>query len=147
MRCRAAFAIAATCRGALLPRHWSDARRGRAGALVTTAGLLVLAVLPVSPVLAPVPLAVAGFGLGLLLPANNTLVMRSIPAESSAVGGGMVNMVRSLGTALGTALPVLGVHLAGAGAGGRAVLLLLVAAALAAVRLCRTGRPRPAVRG
>ncbi|MEV7176119.1 MFS transporter [Kitasatospora sp. NPDC093679] len=143
----AAFAIAATAGGALLPRHWSDARRGRAGALVTTAGLLVLAVLPVSPLLAPVPLAVAGFGLGLLLPANNTLVMRSIPAESSAVGGGMVNMVRSLGTALGTALPVLGVHMAGAGAGGRAVLLLLVAAALAAVRLCRTGRPRPAVRG
>ncbi|WP_030262264.1 MFS transporter [Streptomyces sp. NRRL B-24484] len=142
----AAFAIAATAGGALLPRDWSDARRGRTGALVTTAGLLVLAVLPVSPALAPVPLAVAGYGLGLLLPANNTLVMRSIPAESSAVGGGMVNMVRSLGTALGTALPVLGVHLAGAGDGGRAVLLLLVAAALAAVRLCTAGRPRAAAR-
>nr|WP_257019451.1 MFS transporter [Streptomyces sp. TLI_235] len=142
----AAFAIAATAGGALLPRHWSDARRGRSGALVTTAGLLLLALLPLSPLLAAAPLAVAGYGLGLLLPANNALVMRSVPAESSAVGGGMVNMVRSLGTALGTALPVLGVHLAGAGAGGRAVLLVLVAAALAAVRLCGAGRPRPVLR-
>jgi hypothetical protein len=90
--------------------------------------------------LAPLPLAVAGYGLGLLLPANNALVMRAVPAESSAVGGGMVNMVRSLGTALGTALPVLGVHVAGAGTGGRAVLVLLTVTALAAARLCVPGR-------
>ncbi|MEV6210762.1 MFS transporter [Kitasatospora sp. NPDC051914] len=146
----AAFAVAATVGGLLLPGHWSDARRGRTGALVTTAGLLALVLLPVSPLLSPLPLAVAGYGLGLLLPANNALVMRSIPAESSAVGGGMVNMVRSLGTALGTALPVLGVHLAGAAAGGRAVLLLLAGTALVAVRLSTAARPagppRPARR-
>ncbi|GJF28879.1 hypothetical protein KNE206_15790 [Kitasatospora sp. NE20-6] len=132
----AAFAVAATLGGALLPRGWPDGRRGRVGALVAAAGLSGLAVLPVSAVLSPVPLAVAGFGLGLLLPANNAVVMRAVPAESAAVAGGMVNMVRSLGTALGTALPVLGVHVAGAGAGGRAVLLLLTGVAVAAVRLC-----------
>ncbi|WP_405013919.1 MFS transporter [Kitasatospora sp. NBC_01539] len=132
----AAFAVAATLGGALLPREWPDGRRGGVGALVAAAGLAGLAVLPVSAVLSPVPLAVAGFGLGLLLPANNALVMRAVPAESAAVAGGMVNMVRSLGTALGTALPVLGVHVAGAGTGGRAVLLLLTGVAVAAVRLC-----------
>ncbi len=61
--------------------------------------------------------------------------MRAIPAQSSAVGGGLVNMVRSLGTALGTALPVLAVHLAGPALGSRVVLLLLAAIALLAARL------------
>jgi MFS family permease len=136
----AAFAVAATAGSFLLPRRWCDGTRGRVGALVAAAGLGALALLPLSAVLAPLPLAVAGYGLGLLLPANNALVMRAIPAKSSAVGGGMVNMVRSLGTALGTALPVLGVHVAGAVAGGRAVLVLLTVTALAAVRLCIPGR-------
>ncbi|MFC6598512.1 MFS transporter [Kitasatospora paranensis] len=136
----AAFALAATAGSVLLPGRWCDGTRGRVGALVAAAGLGALAVLPLSAVLAPLPLAVAGYGLGLLLPANNALVMRAIPAKSSAVGGGMVNMVRSLGTALGTALPVLGVHVAGAVAGGRAVLALLTVTALAAVRLCVPGR-------
>jgi MFS family permease len=136
----AAFAVAAAAGSFLLPRRWCDGTRGRVGALVAAAGLGALAWLPVSAMLAPLPLAVAGYGLGLLLPANNALVMRAVPAESSAVGGGMVNMVRSLGTALGTALPVLGVHVAGAGTGGRAVLVLLTVTALAAARLCVPGR-------
>ncbi|GGQ59756.1 MFS transporter [Kitasatospora griseola] len=132
----AAFALAATVGGGLLPRGWSDAVRCRAGALLAAAGLLVLAVLPAPGAGAAVgPLLAAGYGLGLLLPANNALVMRAIPAQSSAVGGGLVNMVRSLGTALGTALPVLAVHLAGAASGGRAVLLLLAAVAVLAARL------------
>ncbi|MFD8480038.1 MFS transporter [Kitasatospora sp. NPDC059673] len=132
----AAFALAATVGGGLLPRGWSDAMRCRVGALTTAAALLVLAVLPgPGPGATVPPLLVAGYGLGLLLPANNALVMRAIPAQSSAVGGGLVNMVRSLGTALGTALPVLAVHLAGAASGGRAVLLLLAAVAVLAARL------------
>ncbi|OKJ08229.1 MFS transporter [Kitasatospora sp. CB01950] len=131
----AAFALAATVGGALLPRGWGDAVRCRAGALLAAAGLLALALLPGSGPGAVVPLLVAGYGLGLLLPANNALVMRAIPAQSSAVGGGLVNMVRSLGTALGTALPVLAVHLAGPAVGGRVVLLLLAAVALPAARL------------
>ncbi len=88
------------------------------------------------------PLLVVGGGLGLLLPANNALVMRAIPAECSAVGGGMVNMARSLGTALGTALPVLGVHLAGPALGGRSVLLALAVVAGLAVALARPVRRR-----
>ncbi|MEU9043808.1 MULTISPECIES: MFS transporter [unclassified Kitasatospora] len=132
----AAFAFAATVGGGLLPRDWSDATRCRFGAAVAAGGLLLFALLPASTVSAA-PLLVAGYGLGLLLPANNALVMRAIPAECSAVGGGMVNMARSLGTALGMALSVLGVHLAGAASGGRTVLLLLAAVAAAAALLTR----------
>ncbi|AUY52276.1 MFS transporter [Streptomyces sp. CB01881] len=139
----AAFALAATVGGGLLPRGWSDVTRCRAGAAVAGAGLLLFAVVPAGGASSAGPLLIAGCGLGLLLPANNALVMRAIPAECSAVGGGMVNMARSLGTALGTALPVLGVHLAGAAAGGRTVLLGLAAVAALAVALVRpAARPR-----
>ncbi|WP_395296671.1 MFS transporter [Kitasatospora hibisci] len=149
----AAFAVAATAGGAMLPRVWSDLARCRLGAAVAGAGLLLFALLPAGGAgagaagvggLLPVAvaLAIAGWGLGLLLPANNALVMGAIPAECSAVGGGMVNMARSLGTALGTALPVLGVHLAGAATGGRAVLLALAAVAGLAVAVARPARRR-----
>jgi MFS family permease len=131
----AAFAVAATVGGALLPRGWSDVARCRFGAGLAGAGLLLFAVLPVSGAAVAAPLLVAGYGLGLLLPANNALVMRAIPAECSAVGGGMVNMARSLGTALGMALSVLGVHLAGAASGGRTVLVVLAVVAVAATAL------------
>ncbi|MEK2488966.1 MFS transporter [Kitasatospora purpeofusca] len=141
----AAFAVAATVGGGLLPRGWSDVARCRCGAALAGAGLLGCALLPAlgaPAVLLAGPLLVVGGGLGLLLPANNALVMRAIPAECSAVGGGMVNMARSLGTALGTALPVLGVHLAGPAAGGRSVLLALGVVAGLAVVLARPVRRR-----
>ncbi|MFH8382579.1 MFS transporter [Kitasatospora sp. NPDC018058] len=146
----AAFAVAATVGGALLPRGWSDLARCRFGAGLAGVGLLLFALLPVSGATVAAPLLVAGYGLGLLLPANNALVMRAIPAECSAVGGGMVNMARSLGTALGMALSVLGVHLAGAASGGRTVLIVLAVVAVAATALTRpapTGaRPSAATR-
>ncbi|GGV16210.1 hypothetical protein GCM10010495_33070 [Kitasatospora herbaricolor] len=131
----AAFAVAAATGGRLLPALRADAARCRWGAGTAGAGLALLAVLPTGVGSAASALPVVGFGLGLLLPANNAMVMRAVPAECSAVGGGMVNMVRSLGTAFGTALPVLGVHLAGPATGGRAVLAALVALAGVAVAL------------
>ncbi|WP_078891644.1 MFS transporter [Streptomyces sp. NRRL S-350] len=142
----AAFAFAATVGGGLLPRDWSDVARCRLGAAVAAVGLLLFALLPTSAA-AAAPLLVAGYGLGLLLPANNALVMRAIPAECSAVGGGMVNTARSLGTALGMALSVLGVHLAGAASGGRTVLFALAAVATAAAVLTRPVRGAGPVRG
>ncbi|MEV6977196.1 MFS transporter [Kitasatospora sp. NPDC093806] len=142
----AAFAVAATVGGALLPRGWTDVTRCRLGAALAGTGLLCCALLPAAgatvPLLVAVPLLLAGGGLGLLLPANNALVMRAIPAECSAVGGGMVNMARSLGTALGTALPVLGVHLAGPAQGGRSVLLALAVVAAVGAVLTRSVRRR-----
>ncbi|WP_316520596.1 MFS transporter [Kitasatospora brasiliensis] len=135
----AAFAFAATVGGGLLPRGCSDVTMCRFGALLAAAGLLLFALLPATGA-AAAPLLIAGYGLGLLLPANNALVMRAIPAQCSAVGGGMVNMARSLGTALGMALSVLGVHLAGAASGGRTVLVVLAAVAAAAALLTRPVR-------
>ncbi|MFJ6139103.1 MFS transporter [Kitasatospora sp. NPDC092286] len=142
----AAFVVAATVGGGLLPRGWSDVTRCRFGASAAGAGLLLFALVPATGTAAAAPLLVTGYGLGLLLPANNALVMRAIPAGCSAVGGGMVNMARSLGTALGTALPVLGVHLAGTASGGRTVLIGLAVVAALAVALTRPAR-RPAPAG
>ncbi|MFE4873675.1 hypothetical protein [Streptomyces sp. NPDC056682] len=49
-------------------------------------------------------LALLGLGLGTFIPANNALIMGAIPASCSGTGGGLVNMTRGLGTALGVAL-------------------------------------------
>ena len=79
-------------------------------------------------------LGVHGIALGIFTPANNSVVMRAIPSHTAATGGGMLNMSRGLGTALGVALVTLALHLP---VGGRlldgphaAVAILAVAAAL-----------------
>jgi EmrB/QacA subfamily drug resistance transporter len=48
-------------------------------------------------------LALLGIGLGLFTPPNNAAVMGSAPANRLGVAGGVLNMVRSLGTSLGVA--------------------------------------------
>jgi MFS family permease len=57
-------------------------------------------------------LALLGAGLGLFVPANNTAIMAAIPTRMSATAGGMVNMTRGAGTALGIALVTLTLHTA-----------------------------------
>ncbi len=57
-----------------------------------------------------------GIALGIFTPGNNTLVMRAIPTRTAGTGGGLLNMTRSLGTALGVALVILALHLSLAGA-------------------------------
>ena len=49
-------------------------------------------------------LALTGLGLGLFTPANNAAVMSASPPGHAGVTGGMLNMTRGLGTALGVAL-------------------------------------------
>jgi len=128
----AGFALAATAAGRL---HFlgDDHRRCRTGALLAAAALAVLATAPLHlPVLA-VALAVVGLGLGVFTPANNAMIMAAVPARASATGGGLVNLARGLGTALGVALPVLALHLAAqarhpAAGPHLAVLVLLLAA-------------------
>jgi EmrB/QacA subfamily drug resistance transporter len=48
-------------------------------------------------------LALLGVGLGLFTPPNNAAVMGSAPANRLGVAGGVLNMVRSMGTSLGVA--------------------------------------------
>ena len=62
---------------------------------------------------------------GLHTPANNAEIMAVLPARDAATAGGMVNMARGIGTALGVAVVTLGLHAAdyaghpGAGPGCR----------------------------
>jgi hypothetical protein len=46
-------------------------------------------------------LGLLGAGLGTHIPANNTAIMSAVPPGQAAAAGGMVNMARGLGTALG----------------------------------------------
>lgn len=49
-------------------------------------------------------LLLVGVGLGMFTPPNNSSVMGSLPMEQLGVGGGILNMSRSLGMAFGTAV-------------------------------------------
>ncbi|MGH3784196.1 MAG: MFS transporter [Pseudonocardiaceae bacterium] len=130
----AGFALAATTGGRFLPRHWTDRARCTLGAVL---GVIVLCGLVAAPLtgaaLAPL-LGALGAALGIFTPANNTLVMRAVPARAVGTGGGLLNMTRSLGTALGVALVTLALHLRPSGAqlldGPRTALLILTAAAV-----------------
>jgi MFS family permease len=129
----AGFAVAATGADRLLPHGMSDRGRCVVGAALCAGTLGVLLAVPLGAVWLTPLLAVLGVGLGVFTPANNTLIMGAVPSSSSGTGGGLVNMARGLGTALGVALVTLALHLS-VGYGARlALVLLLAAAALAAL--------------
>lgn len=149
------FAVAATAADRALPPALGDRGRCVLGALVCAAALVAMALAPLTPGPLVLLLAVLGLGLGIFTPANNTLIMGAIPARSSGTGGGLVNMARGLGTALGVALVTLALHLApphGVPDGPRWAVIVLLVAALAAVYAACSGpragaragvRPRP----
>ncbi|WP_442785509.1 MFS transporter [Actinacidiphila sp. DG2A-62] len=149
----AGFALVAAGADRVLGAAVTDRSRCLLGAGAVAAALAGMLVLPVTPGgLAPL-LGLLGAGLGLFTPANNALVMRAIPVSASGTGGGLVNMTRGLGTALGVALVTLALHLAPtaspAAAAHHAALLLLAAACvcLASSRLSprtdeASGHPR-----
>ncbi|HEY3810449.1 MAG TPA: MFS transporter, partial [Acidimicrobiales bacterium] len=135
------FALAATLGGRLLPRGWSDPTRATVGALVSGAGLVAALVAPLTQAWLVATLAVVGLGLGTFTPSNNTLIMAAIPPDRSGTGGGLLNMTRALGTALGVALVTMAVHLGGsADWGARLALGLLAAAAAVAAGTGWAGR-------
>ena len=127
------FALAASLADRLLPSGWGDRARARLGAAGCVLALGLLAVLPFTPSVLPLPLGLLGLALGVFTPANNTLVMRAVPAVSAGAGGGMVNMGRGLGTALGVAAVTLALHLAPGEAGVRAAVAVLAAFAVLAL--------------
>jgi hypothetical protein len=77
-------------------------------------------------------LGLLGVGLGVYTPANNAEIMTAVPARDAAAAGGMVNMARGIGTALGVAVVALGLH-AGALLRSPHAGLTLSMAAIAAV--------------
>ncbi len=129
----AGFALAALTADRLLPYAWTDRRRALTGAALATCALVsMLAVLPTHPdaPMLVLPLVLLGAGLGVFAPANNALIMAAIPPGAEGTGGGLVNMARALGTALGVALVTLGLHQADHSSELAAALLAAVAAAV-----------------
>ncbi|MGB8962118.1 MAG: MFS transporter [Pseudonocardiaceae bacterium] len=144
----AGFAVAATSSGRLLPRSWSDRSRCTLGAVLGVTVLIGLVAAPLTGMALIPLLAALGAALGIFTPANNSLVMRAIPARTAGTGGGLLNMTRSLGTALGVALVTLALHLPSAGAqwldSSHTALLILTAAAavlLVSARLIPASAP------
>jgi MFS family permease len=122
----AGFAVAATVADRVLPCGWTDRFRCVVGAVTCVVALGCVLALPFQPVWLVPELAVLGVGLGVFTPANNSVIMTSIPARAAGTGGGLVNLTRALGTALGVAFVTLAWHVSGEPA--LAVGILLVAA-------------------
>jgi MFS family permease len=127
------FGVAAACADRLLPARWANRRRCLLGGALAAAAAAALAV-PAPDVLTVALLGVLGVGLGIYTPANNAEIMAAVPARDAAAAGGMVNMTRGIGTALGVAVVTLGLHV-GAHLRWQDAGLTLSMAALAAVAL------------
>ena len=82
----------------MLPKAWGDRRRGFAGALLTCAAMGAAMVVPVTQATVVPQLALAGLGLGIFVPANNTVIMRGTADSSASLVGGLVSMARGIGT-------------------------------------------------
>jgi hypothetical protein len=107
----AGFALAAVGANATRLRA-SNHQRVAVGAGGTFACLVANIALWHSPALVAVLLLLMGAFLGLVIPANNATVMGAVPPSASAVTGGMLNVARALGTALGVAVAAMGLHVA-----------------------------------
>jgi MFS family permease len=130
----AGFGLAAVAAERILPPRWPNQRRCAAGGLLASCSVAALAI-PGPAALTVIALALLGAGLGAYIPANNAQIMAAVPASDAATAGGMVNMTRGLGTALGVAVVTLGLHAGthlGHADGGRLAIAALTAAALAA---------------
>jgi len=144
----AGFGLAAAVADRVLPARWPNRRRCLLGGAVVAGCAATLAV-PAPHAVSVVLLGLLGIGLGIYTPANNAEIMAAVPARDAAAAGGMVNMTRGIGTALGVAVVTLGLH-AGALLRSPGAGLTLSMAALAAVALLGTAaalRARPAADG
>ena len=132
----AGFGLAAAVADKLLPGGWSNRRRCLLGGTVMAVCAAALAV-PAPHAVSVLLLGLLGVGLGIYTPANNAEIMAAVPARDAATAGGMVNMTRGTGTALGVAVVTLGLH-AGELLRSPQAGLALSMAALAAVALLGT---------
>lgn len=142
----AGFGMAAIAAERVLPDRWSDRRRCVTGGLITTAAAAALAV-PAPTAVTVVLLGLLGVGLGTYIPANNAAIMAAIPPRLAATAGGMVNMTRGLGTALGVAVVALALHIGELahhpGAGRPSTMLVLAGCGLLAALAGRSAGRGP----
>jgi MFS family permease len=136
------FGAAALFGDAVLPKAWGNRQRGFAGATLTCAVMCVAIFVPVTAVTVVPLLAIAGLGLGIFVPANNTVIMRGTAASSASLLGGLVNMGRGIGTTLGISLMALALHLRAPdlGTGARPAFIVLAAVAGLAAAIAWAGR-------
>lgn len=123
------------------------------GILLVGVSLAALALADRSPAVIVVLLAAIGVGLGLFTPANNAAIMAAAPREHSGMAGGVLNLTRGLGTAIGVAVTglVLGLrsaerlhaspHVVTVGFQTCVVVLAVVALVAAALASLRNSRP------
>ncbi len=92
--------------GGILADRYGAHKLTVAGAILMEVGLVALALVGGlgSPYLLLVPLAVVGVGMGLFTPPNNSSVMGSAPPAFLGTAGGVLNMARSLGMSIGSAV-------------------------------------------
>jgi hypothetical protein len=140
----AGFGLAAAVADRLLPVAWTNGRRCLLGGAVMAACAAALAV-PAPHAVTVVLLGLLGIGLGIYTPANNAEIMAAVPARDAAAAGGMVNMTRGTGTALGVAVVTLGLHagtlLRSADAGLALSMTALAAVALLGIWAAVRARP------
>jgi MFS family permease len=139
----AGFGLAAVAAERLLPASWSNCDRCIAGGLLASASAAALAI-PAPVIVLAIALGLLGIGLGAYIPANNAEIMAAVPARHAGTAGGMVNLARGLGTALGVAIVTLALHAGarlGQADGGRLAIGALAAAALAATWAGRSSAP------
>jgi hypothetical protein len=101
------FGLAALLGDLVLPKAWGDRRRGLVGALLACAAMAASVLSPVTQATVVPQLAPAGFGLGLFVPANNTMIMRGIADSAASLACGLVSMARGIGATLGISLMAL----------------------------------------
>jgi MFS family permease len=144
----AGFGLGAVAGDRLLPGAWSNRHRCAVGGVLATCGAAALAV-PAPHAVTVVLLGLLGAGLGIYTPANNAEIMAAIPAGNAATAGGMVNMTRGIGTALGVAIVTLGLHIgrtvagqssAGQSSAGQTVSMAVLAVAALAATWAGVGR-------
>jgi EmrB/QacA subfamily drug resistance transporter len=144
----AALALAAPLAGRLADRVGARPLTVT-GMLLAGLGLMVIAVIHKDIGVVAGELALIGLGLGMFTPANNAAIMASAPREQSGTAGGLLNMTRGLGTAMGVALSgvVFGwgqAHAAGSTGvrdGASATVVVLAALAVLAAVLAALGKP------
>jgi len=105
------FGVAALTAEWVFPAGLPNRVRGCVGGAVSAVALVMLIFLTGSTAGLVLLLGFAGLGLGVFVPANNAVIMRSAPAGSAAVLGGLVNMARGIGTTFGIALVTLALEL------------------------------------
>jgi MFS family permease len=141
----AGFGLAAVAADRLIPARWANRRRCVLGGALAAGCAAALAV-PAPDAVSVVLLGLLGVGLGIYTPANNAEIMASVPARDAAAAGGMVNMTRGIGTALGVAVVSLGLHvgtfLGQPDAGPTLSMAALAAVALVGVWCGLAGRRR-----